>query len=65
MRSLPVWFRDERRKLKGYPIRLKLKYIWQYYRLWLIGIGFVLGFAAYALWIYFTVPGDIHFPWPK
>ena len=61
MRSLPVWFRDERRKLKGYPIRLKLKYIWQYYRLWLIGIGFVLGFAAYALWIYFTVPGDIHF----
>lgn len=61
MRSLPQWVRDEREKLKGYSLRGKLKYIWQYYRLWIIGIGFVVGFITYALWNYITVPGDIHF----
>jgi len=61
MRSLPQWYRDEREKLKGYSLRGKLKYIWQYYRLWIIGIGFVVGFITYALWNYVTVPGDIHF----
>ena len=61
MRTLPQWYRDEREKLRGYGPRDRLKYVWQYYRLWIIGIGFVLCFAAYALWNYFTVPGDIHF----
>ena len=61
MRTLPQWYRDERKKLRGYSLRDKLKYIWQYYRLWIIGIAFVAGFAFYALWTYFTVPGDIHF----
>ena len=61
MRSLPQWYRDEREKLKGYSLRGRLKYIWQYYRLWIIGIGFVLCFAAYAIWNYVTVPGEIHF----
>jgi len=61
MRTLPEWYRDEREKLRGYGPRDRLKYIWQYYRLWIIGIGFVLCFAAYAMWNYFTVPGDIHF----
>ena len=61
MRSLPQWYRDEREKLSEYSLRGKLKYIWQYYRLWIIGIGFVVGFAAYAIWNYVTVPGDIHF----
>ena len=61
MRTLPQWYRDEREKLKGYGPRDRLKYIWQYYRLWIIGIGFAVCFIAYALWNYFTVPGDIHF----
>ncbi|MBQ3477358.1 MAG: hypothetical protein IJH25_04205, partial [Clostridia bacterium] len=61
MRTLPQWVRDEREKLRGYGPRDRLKYVWQYYRLWIIGIGFVVCFAAYALWNYFTVPGDIHF----
>ena len=61
MRTLPQWYRDERQKLKGYGPKARLKYIWQYYRLWIIGIGFVLGFIVYALWNYVTVPGDIHF----
>ena len=61
MRTLPQWYRDERKKLSGYSLKERLIYIWQYYRLWIIGIGFVLGFACYALWTYFTVPGDIHF----
>ena len=61
MRTLPQWVRDEREKLRGYGPRDRLKYVWQYYRLWIIGIGFVLCFAAYALWNYFTVPGNIHF----
>lgn len=61
MRSLPQWYRDEREKLRGYGPRDTIRYIWQYYRLWIIGIGLVLGFAVYALWIYVTVPGDIHF----
>ena len=61
MRTLPQWYRDERKKLAGYSLRERLIYIWQYYRLWIIGIGFVFGFVIYALWNYFTVPGDIHF----
>lgn len=61
MRSLPQWYRDERRKLAGYGPRDRLRYIWQYYRLWIIGIGFVVCFSAYAIWNYATVPGDIHF----
>jgi len=61
MRTLPQWYRDEREKLKGYGPGARLRYVWQYYRLWIIGIGFMVGFAAYALWNYFTVPGDIHF----
>ena len=61
MRTLPQWYRDEREKLRGYGPRERLKYVWQYYKLWIIGIGFILGFTAYALTIYFTTPGDIHF----
>lgn len=61
MRSLPQWYRDEREKLRGYGPRDVLRYLWQYYKLWIIGIGFFAGFTAYALWNYFTVPGDIHF----
>lgn len=61
MRTLPQWYRDEREKLKGYGPGARLRYVWQYYRLWIIGIGFVVCFTAYALWNYFTVPGDIHF----
>lgn len=61
MRSLPQWYRDEREKLRGYSWKDRLKYIWQYYKLWIIGVGFVLGFAVYAIWNYATVPGDIHF----
>ena len=61
MRSLPQWYRDEREKLRGYGPRDVIRYIWQYYRLWIIGIGFVVGFIAYAVIIYVTVPGDIHF----
>jgi len=61
MRTLPQWYRDEREKLKGYPLPFKLKYLWQYYKLWIIGIAFVVSFTTYALYNYLTVPGDIHF----
>ncbi|MBQ9251550.1 MAG: hypothetical protein IJ188_02800 [Clostridia bacterium] len=61
MRTLPQWAREEREKLRGYSPRDKMKYIWQYYRLWLIGIAAVVSFVSYALWTYFTVPKDIHF----
>lgn len=61
MRTLPQWYRDEREKLRGYGAMDTLRYIWQYYKLWIIGIGFLLGFTAYALTIYITTPGDIHF----
>ena len=61
MRTLPQWYRDEREKLRGYGLRARLKYIWQYYRLWIIGIAFAVGFVGYAIWNYVTVPGNIHF----
>ena len=61
MRSLSQWSRDEREKLKGYSLKEKLIYIWQYYRLWIVGLGFLLGFTVYALYIYITVPGEIYF----
>ena len=49
MRTLPQWVRDEREKLRGYGPRDRLKYIWQYYRLWIIGIAFAVGFVGYAV----------------
>ena len=61
MRTLPQWYRDEREKLRGYSLRDRLKYIWQYYRLWILGIGFAVCFTGYALWNYGSVPGKIHF----
>ena len=61
MRTLPQWYRDEREKLRDYSLRAKLKYAWQYYKLWIIGIGFVVSFITYAVWTYVTVPGDIYF----
>lgn len=61
MRTLPQWFRDEREKLRGYPLSFKLKYLWQYYKLWIIGIAFAVSFTTFALYNYLTVPGDIHF----
>ncbi len=61
MRTLPQWYRDEREKLREYTLGEKLKYAWQYYKLWIIGIAFFVSFAAYAVINYVTVPGDIHF----
>lgn len=61
MRTLPQWYRDERAKLKGYSLRDKLKYAWQYYKIWILGIGFFVCFTIYALFIYIMTPGEIYF----
>ena len=61
MRTLPQWFRDERKKLAGYGLRDVVRYAWQYYRLWIIGSAFSTCFFGYALYQYLTVPGEIHF----
>ena len=61
MRTLSQWARDEKEKLEEYSPQDRLKYIWQYYKLWIIGIAFLLSFSTYAVWNYFTVPGEVLF----
>ena len=61
MNALSRWLHDERRKLEGYSLADRLKYVWQYYKLWILGIAFAVSFISYAVWNYVTVPGEIHF----
>ena len=61
MRSLKQWYRDEREKLAEYSLYDRLRYVWQYYKLWIIGIAFAVSFCTYVIWTYVSVPGEIHF----
>ncbi|MGI6006189.1 MAG: hypothetical protein ACOX8E_01695 [Ruminococcus sp.] len=44
------WLEQEKNKLKGLSRRKKLEYVWQYYKLWLIG-----GAALLFLCVYFAI----------
>lgn len=54
-RSLVNWFKDEREKIAGIPgMAKKFEYIWEYYKLWIIGIIFGLWFVTFAVRQYTT-----------
>ena len=41
--------REELDKLRRLPFREKIEYIWDYYKLWIIGITFFLGFGIFLI----------------
>jgi hypothetical protein len=47
--NLGEFIREEREKLRRLPFREKIEYIWDYYKLWIIGISFFLIFGTYLL----------------
>ena len=64
MERLKLWYAEEREKLKALSGREKLEYVWNYYKLWIIGVlsfvaitGFVIYRAATNIdgfWVYGT-----------
>ncbi len=52
------FFHREREKIKDLSVKAKAEYIWQYYKLWIIGVAAVVLFAAYVVVHRLTVPAD-------
>ena len=49
------WLRDERDKISEIPgTAKKMEYIWEYYKLWIIGIVFCIWFVTFAVRQYTT-----------
>lgn len=48
-------------KLKALGPRAGAAYIWQYYRLWIIGIVFLAGFGGFLLARFLTTPATVSF----
>ena len=49
------WLKDERDKISGIPgTAKKFEYIWEYYKLWIIGIIFGIWFVTFAVRQYTT-----------
>lgn len=42
--SAKGYFKNENTKLKELPLKKKIEYIWEYYKLWILGIAFLLVF---------------------
>lgn len=51
-------FREEREKLSGYSTGKKIEYIWQYYKLWIIGIVCLAGFCGWFIFHRMTTPEE-------
>lgn len=58
MQRLKEWARRERQKLSGRPLPDVLAYVWEYYKLWIIGIVFFVCFGSWAAVRLFTTPAD-------
>lgn len=59
LERLRTWAKTEKEKIAGIPsARKKVIYIWEYYKLWIIGIVFVLWFGTFAYHQYTTVLHD-------
>ena len=54
------WLQQERDKLRGLTVPQKLRYIWDYYKLWIIGIAALLAFSGYAVTNYIHANRDNH-----
>ena len=52
---LTKWWKAERKKISGIPgTSKKIGYIWEYYKLWIIGILFAVWFVTFAVRQYTT-----------
>jgi hypothetical protein len=58
MERVKQWLAGEREKLSGRPLREKAEYIWEYYKLWIIGAVALVWFVNFAVYRYFFVPRD-------
>lgn len=54
------WLEREGNKLKGLTVRQKLRYIWDYYKLWIIGIAALAAFSGYAVTNYISANRENH-----
>ena len=45
-----AWKKQELEKISGLPRKKQLEYIWNYYWLWILGIGFALVFGIWFVW---------------
>lgn len=58
MEKLRRLFVSEKEKLQGRSFKEKAQYIWEYYHLWIIGIGAALFFVVWLIWHYTTAIGE-------
>ena len=57
--QLRLWAKTEKKKIAGIPgAGKKTVYIWEYYKLWIIGIVFAVWFITFAIHQYTTVLHD-------
>ncbi len=61
MKRMKQAFFKEWEKVRRLGGRAGAEYIWQYYHLWIIGIGFLLGFAIFLLTRFLTTPSKTAF----
>lgn len=48
--NIRAWASQERVKISNLEGKKKLQYIWEYYWLWIVGIGFALIFGTWFIW---------------
>ena len=58
MRRLRRWFLEEKEKISGMSIRTALRYIWDYYKLWIIGILCAVTLISYVSFRMHTMLSD-------
>ena len=61
MDRLKRGFAEEWKKVKALGLKAGAEYIWQYYRLWIVGILFFLGFGLFLCIRFLTTPSDVTF----
>lgn len=62
MQRLKRYWNQEMNKIRRLEGHARLEYIWQYYRLWIIGILCAVGFTIYMIWNAATaLPGNYFF----
>lgn len=58
MANLKYWSDRELDKLKSMPVEKRLEYIWDYYKLWIIGILSTVILVTWSAVHFLTTPGD-------
>lgn len=58
MNRLKAFFQSEKEKLRGYEGKAKAEYIWQYYKLWIIGIVLAVFLIALTVYQRLIIPSD-------